>query len=112
MRYDKTFTEQGAAKFMTGSVKTMTKLTTAERRVIALVSRAKTNKEIAAVLGISPFTVKRHLENILRKLQLKNRVEAAIYGLRSVGCPRGVDPGCPLEMGREEINFSGKKWAV
>jgi DNA-binding CsgD family transcriptional regulator len=97
---------------MTGDVKNVTHLTAAEKRVIALVSRAKTNKEIAAVLGISPATVKRHLENILRKLQLKNRVEAAIYALRSVGCPRGPSPGCPLELGREDFNVSGEKWAV
>ena len=112
MRYDKTFTEQGAANFMTGNVNNGTRLTAAEKRVIALVSRAKTNKEIAVVLGISPATVKRHMENILRKLQLKNRVEAAIYALRSIGCPRGADPGCPLEMGQEEINITGEKWAV
>jgi DNA-binding CsgD family transcriptional regulator len=112
MRYDKTFTEQGVANFMTGDVKNVTRLTAAENRVIALVSRAKTNKEIAADLGISPATVKRHLENILRKLQLKNRVAAAIYALRSIGCPRGVDPGCPLELCHEEINLSGEKWAV
>jgi len=38
------------------------KVTAAELRVLSLVSRAKTNKEIAAVLGISPATVKRHLK--------------------------------------------------
>lgn len=107
MLYDKTFTEQGAAKFMTDDVNKVTRLTAAEKRVIALVSRAKTNKEIAADLGVSPATVKRHLENILRKLQLKNRVEAAIYALKSIGCPHGPSPGCPLEMGREEINLRG-----
>jgi DNA-binding CsgD family transcriptional regulator len=112
MRFDKTFREQGAANFMTGDVKNVTHLTAAEKRVIALVSRAKTNKEIAAVLGISPATVKRHLENILRKLQLKNRVEAAVYALRSIGCPRGADPACPLEMCQEENNFTAEKWAV
>ncbi len=112
MRYCKAFTEQRAANFVTGNVNNVTRLTAAERRVIALVSRAKTNKEIAADLGISPFTVKRHLENILRKLQLKNRVEAAIFALRSTGCPRGPDPGCPLELAQEEINSTREKWAV
>ena len=82
------------ASTVTGPVKQCeSALTAAEKRVIALVSRAKTNKEIAAVLGISPATVKRHLENILRKLQLKNRVAAAIYALQSTGCPRGPHPG-------------------
>jgi DNA-binding NarL/FixJ family response regulator len=112
MRYDKTLTEPDAAKFMMSSVKTMTKLTTAEKRVIALVSHAKTNKEIAAALGISPATVKRHLENILRKLQLKNRVEAAIYAFRNLGCPRGSDLGCPLDVDHEKINLTREKWAV
>lgn len=112
MRFDKSSTDQGAAEFMTGNVKNVTHLTAAEKRVIVLVSRAKTNKEIAAVLGISPATAKRHLENILRKLQLKNRVEAAIYALRSVGCPRGADPGCPLEVAQEEMNLNCEKWAV
>ena len=56
-------------------------LTVAEKRVLGLVSQAKTNKEIAIVLKISPATVKRHLENIFTKAHLRNRVEAAIYGL-------------------------------
>ena len=112
MRCDKIFREQGAAKFMTGNGKNMMKLTAAEQRVIALVSLAKTNKEIAAALGISPATVKRHMENILGKLQLKNRVAAAIYALRSIGCARGADPDCPLEIRQEENNFTGEKWAV
>ena len=56
-------------------------LTVAEKRVLGLVSQAKTNKEIAVVLKISPATVKRHLENIFTKAHLRNRVEAAIYGL-------------------------------
>src|SRR3990170_4675424 len=100
MRYDKTFTEQGAANFMTGNVNNGTRLTAAEKRVIA------------AALETTPATVKRHLENILKKLQLKNRVEAAIYALRSIGCPRGPDPGCPLEVAQEEINLTREKWAV
>ena len=59
----------------------LSNLTVAEKKVLALISRANSNKEIAAVLGISPSTVKRHVENILRKAHLKNRVQAAIYGL-------------------------------
>ena len=57
-------------------------LTRQERRVLELVAEAKTNKEIALTLAISPATVKRHLENILKKLRLKNRVEAAVYVVR------------------------------
>jgi DNA-binding CsgD family transcriptional regulator len=74
------------------------RLTAAEKRVLALVSAAKTNKEIAFALGISPATVKRHLENVLRKLSLRNRVEAAIYGLIANGCPNGSRSACPLAL--------------
>jgi len=57
-------------------------LTAQEKNVLELVANGETNKEIAAALCISPATVKRHLENILRKLQLKNRVTAAVYAVK------------------------------
>jgi DNA-binding CsgD family transcriptional regulator len=88
------------------------KLTAAEKRVLALVSSAKTNKEIAFALGISPSTVKRHLENVLRKLELKNRVEAAIYGLIAAGCPRGSNASCPLELWQRSREEGGSMWAI
>jgi len=47
-------------------------LTVKEKEVLDLVAEAKTNKETACDLKISPATVKRHLENILRKLQLRS----------------------------------------
>jgi DNA-binding NarL/FixJ family response regulator len=88
------------------------KLTAAEKKVLALVSSAKTNKEIAFALGISPATVKRHLENVLRKLELRNRVEAAIYGLIANGCPSGSSSACPLELWRKARHDADPKWAV
>lgn len=75
-------------------------LTATENRVLTLVTLAKTNKEIARALGISPATVKRHLENLLRKLKLKNRVEAAVYGLMTKGCPARDRSACALEAWR------------
>ena len=65
-------------------------LTAQEKKVLKLVVKAKSNKEIARDLGISPSTVKRHLENILRKLQLKNRIAAAVYAVRMGDCPLEV----------------------
>jgi DNA-binding CsgD family transcriptional regulator len=56
-------------------------LTAAEKRVLTLVSQSMTNREIGSSLEISPATIKRHLENILRKLGVRNRVEAAIFHL-------------------------------
>ena len=85
----------------------MSKVTAAERRVLRLVSLARTNKEIAVELAVSPATVKRHLENILRKLQLRNRVEAAIYGLMIAGCPQQSVPDCALMLWQKERGIVG-----
>ena len=90
----------------------MNNLTAAEKRVLTLVSAAKTNKEIALALCISPATVKRHLENVLRKLALRNRVEAAIYGLSANGCPSGSSSACPLKLWRKAKDDAGAKWAI
>lgn len=57
-------------------------VTPREREVLELVARGQANKEIAAILGISESTVKKHLRNILEKLHLQNRVEAAIYAFK------------------------------
>ncbi len=57
-------------------------LTGRERDVLALLAGGTTNKEIAATLKISPSTVKSHLQNIMDKLHLKNRVQAAAFALR------------------------------
>ena len=86
-------------------------LTRAENRVLALVTQAKTNKEIARVLGISPATVKRHLENVLRKLSVKNRVEAAIYGILANGCPGAIAASCALQSWRKERGAAESIWA-
>jgi DNA-binding CsgD family transcriptional regulator len=86
-----------------GSVRTLaSKLTGAENRVLARVTLAKTNKEIARDLGISPATVKRHLENVLSKLGLRNRVEAAIYGLAVNGCSGAMNSSCALRLWHKE----------
>jgi DNA-binding NarL/FixJ family response regulator len=50
-----------------------------EREVLELIARGARNKEIAAVLVISEFTVKRHVQNILEKLELPSRGAAAVF---------------------------------
>ena len=55
-----------------------------EREVLKFVAQGLSNKEIAVKMRVSPSTVKRHVENILRKLQLKNRIEAAVYAVTKV----------------------------
>jgi two-component system, NarL family, nitrate/nitrite response regulator NarL len=56
-------------------------LSAREREVLDLVAQGARNKQIAASLVISEFTVKRHVQNILQKLELPSRRAAAtLYG--------------------------------
>ena len=53
-----------------------------ERRVVELVGRGMANREIGEELGIAEKTVKNHVTNILRKLDLNDRTQAAVFALR------------------------------
>ncbi|HEY7692610.1 MAG TPA: response regulator transcription factor [Gaiellaceae bacterium] len=54
-----------------------------ELEVLKLIANGKDNAQIAAELVISPKTVKNHISNILMKLQISNRIQAAVYAVRS-----------------------------
>ena len=58
-------------------------LTDRELEVLKLIAIGKDNAEIARDLFISPKTVKNHISNILMKLQIENRIQAAVYAVRS-----------------------------
>jgi DNA-binding NarL/FixJ family response regulator len=58
-------------------------LTDREHEVLKLIAIGKDNAEIARDLFISPKTVKNHISNILMKLQIENRIQAAVYAVRS-----------------------------
>jgi DNA-binding NarL/FixJ family response regulator len=54
-----------------------------EIEVLKLIANGKDNAMIAGELHISPKTVKNHISNILMKLQIDNRIQAAVYAVRS-----------------------------
>jgi DNA-binding NarL/FixJ family response regulator len=60
-----------------------TELSEREIDVLKLIANGKDNAVIAAELHISPKTVKNHISNILMKLQIDNRIQAAVYAVRS-----------------------------
>jgi len=62
--------------------KTFGQLTAREKEVLQKISEGLSNKEIGLSLCISENTVKVHVKNILRKLHLQNRTEAAAYARR------------------------------
>lgn len=58
-------------------------LTDREKQVLSLVAEGATNRDIASRLNVSENTIKFHLKNILEKLHLRNRAQAAAYAIRA-----------------------------
>ena len=65
-------------------------LTPREMEVLALVARGRSNHEIATELVISEPTVRTHMSNILTKLHLADRTQAAIYALQHYLVPLDI----------------------
>jgi DNA-binding NarL/FixJ family response regulator len=74
--------EQLAAEQEDGQADRGEHLTRREREVLALLARGRANKVIARDLGVSERTVKTHVSNILGKLNLTDRTQAAVYAVR------------------------------
>jgi LuxR family maltose regulon positive regulatory protein len=60
-------------------------LTAREAEVLELIASGDSNKLIARALDISPHTVKRHVANVLEKLGLQSRGQAAAWHRQAVG---------------------------
>lgn len=67
-------------------------LTLREKQILQYVAQGAPNKEIATDLCITEGTVKTHLHNILEKLHLHNRAQAAAYALREGLIPTSPPP--------------------
>jgi two-component system nitrate/nitrite response regulator NarL len=63
-------------------------LTTQESRILKMLGQGKSNREIGELFGVREKTVKYHVTNVLRKLGVRNRVEAALI---SNGTPVSAD---------------------
>ena len=81
-------------------------LTQREQEVLSLVAEGASDKEIAQVLSLSIHTVKSHMRNILSKLHLSHRHEAARYAVRE-GL---IDPPPKKKNLVNELSGSGKHW--
>ena len=78
-------------------------LTEREDEVLRLVAQGLSNQEIARKLNISDPTVRTHVSNIMSKLHLATRIQAALYALReglvSLDAERGAEGGASVEEG-------------
>lgn len=64
------------------------KLSPREREILGFIARGQSNKEIARTLDLAESTVKIHVQNMLRKLNLTSRVQAAVFAVE-----QGIAPG-------------------
>lgn len=62
-------------------VSDLDKLTPREKEIIACLARGESNKIIARTLDLAESTVKIHVQNVLKKLKLTSRVQAAVYAV-------------------------------
>ncbi|WBL34949.1 helix-turn-helix transcriptional regulator [Tepidiforma flava] len=69
------------------------RLSAREAEVLGLVAEGRTNAEVAAMLGISPETVKTHVSRILAKLGVQSRHQAAAWWMKRR--PREPGGGSP-----------------
>ncbi|WYX17429.1 LuxR C-terminal-related transcriptional regulator [Achromobacter xylosoxidans] len=57
-------------------------LTRREQQILALIATGATGTEVARRLYISPLTVRKHRENLMRKLEVHNTAELVAYAVR------------------------------
>jgi len=57
-------------------------LTQREKEILQLLAEGKSNKEVATVLNVSPYTVETHRTHLMQKLSLHNTAEIVLYAVR------------------------------
>ncbi|MFI6321407.1 response regulator [Nonomuraea sp. NPDC050556] len=79
-----------AAEAMLSPAQEVVALTEREREVLCLIAGGRSNREIAKDLSVAEKTVKTHVSNVLMKLGVQDRTQAALYAVRH---GLAVDPG-------------------
>ena len=57
-------------------------LTNREKEILQLLAEGKSNKDVAVILNLSPYTVESHRTNLMQKLNLHNTAEIVLYAVR------------------------------
>ena len=73
-------------------------LTGREREILGWIARGKTSREIATILVVSPYTVRKHVEHILEKLGVSTRSAAVARAFPALAQGAGLGPdAAPLD---------------
>ena len=83
-----------------GQAAPLLELTERGEQILAHVARGLTNKEIARALSLSEKTIKHHMTNIMQKLRVRNRVEAAMVFRKQSQKPSSPTRGRPSSRPR------------
>ena len=65
--------------------------------MLGALGNGMTNKEVARLLGISPHTVKFHIESLFRKLGVESNAPAPNFGLSGLGFALGAEAGFAVD---------------
>ena len=79
--------KQGSGTEKYESASGLNTLTPREEQILELIATGLSNKEIGSELGIAEKTVKHYVTNVLQKLQVRNRVEAALIAQKAMSDP-------------------------
>jgi DNA-binding CsgD family transcriptional regulator len=89
---------QGCVVSTRSNIKPGDPLSVREREIAARLIEGDTNEEIGLALGLSRHTVKFHVNHIVFKLDVRNRVQAAVRLARSAIASRCAECGAPIDM--------------
>jgi two-component system, NarL family, nitrate/nitrite response regulator NarL len=86
---------QKAATQRIDPISELDRLTPREKEILVCLARGESNKSIARTLCVAESTVKIHVQNVLKKLNLSSRVQAAVFAVEHgmVGSPGVQQPG-------------------
>jgi DNA-binding NarL/FixJ family response regulator len=86
---DRSISQRLTSRWRTGASSRVSALTARETDVLLLIARGLSNKQIAVELGLGLRTVESHVSNLLGKLGLASRTEAALYAVTHRVAPLG-----------------------